>query len=69
MLKYKMNTNKMSSIRKKKLSALAKLMIKQNEFIIPITKPLLDCLDIIITPEFFGEYGSKLDLMIKPSLY
>lgn len=46
-----MATTKMSSERKKKLKALAKLMNKQSERVIPITKQLLDCLDLVVTPE------------------
>lgn len=41
----------MSSKRENKLRELAKLMNKQNEIPIPITKPLLDCFDLVITPK------------------
>ncbi len=41
----------MSKERREKLSALARLMNKQNITSIPVTKELLACFDLVITPE------------------
>ena len=46
-----MGMGKMSSEREKNLRSLAKLMNKQNVHSFPVTKPLLDCFDLVITPE------------------
>jgi len=41
----------MSSKRLQNLRALARLMNKQNTTTIPVTKALLDCFDVVVTPE------------------
>jgi len=46
-----MGKTKMSSEREQNLRALAKLMNKQNVRPVPITKALLDCFEMAITPE------------------
>lgn len=45
-----MRKSKMSRERRKKLSALAHLMNRQNITSIPVTGELLDCFDLVITP-------------------
>ena len=42
---------KMSKERANNLRALARLMNKQNITSVPVTKQLLDCFDVVITPE------------------
>jgi ferredoxin len=44
-----MGKSKMSKERREKLSALARLMNKQNITSIPVTRELLDCFDVAIT--------------------
>ena len=46
-----MGKRKMSKERADSLRALARLMNKQNITSIPVTKELLDCFDVVITPE------------------
>ncbi len=46
-----MGKRKMSKERANNLRALARLMNKQNITSIPVTKELLDCFDVVITPE------------------
>jgi ferredoxin len=46
-----MRKSKMSKERREKLSALARLMNKQNITSIPVTRELLDCFDVAITPK------------------
>jgi len=46
-----MVATKMSTQRKSKLQALAKLMNRQSEITFPINRPLLDCFDLAINPE------------------
>ncbi len=58
-----MAVTKMSSERKKKLKALARLMNKQSERLIIINQQLLDCLDLVVTPEetdFLLRMGTEL---------
>jgi ferredoxin len=47
----RMGKQKMTVKRKKNLRALARLMNKQNVASIPVIQPLLDCFDLVITPE------------------
>ncbi|UCD84297.1 MAG: 4Fe-4S binding protein [Deltaproteobacteria bacterium] len=46
-----MTVAKMSSGRKSKLRALARLMNKQNERLIFVNQQLLDCLDLVVSPK------------------
>ena len=41
----------MTPARKSKLRTLARLMNRQNQSTLPITGPLLDCFDLVITPD------------------
>ena len=46
-----MSKTKMSKEREQSLRKLAKLMNSRHQLPFPITKPLLDCFDLVITPE------------------
>ncbi len=46
-----MSKTKMSKKREQSLRKLAKLMNSRHQLPFPITKPLLDCFDLVITPE------------------
>jgi ferredoxin len=46
-----MEERKISKKRRENLRALARLMNKQNTTSIPVTKALLECFDVVVTPE------------------
>lgn len=47
----KMRKTTISRERSKNLRALAQLMNRQNSTFIPVTRALLDCFDVVVTPE------------------
>jgi Pyruvate/2-oxoacid:ferredoxin oxidoreductase delta subunit len=52
----------MDSKRRRKLRALAKLMVNQSEMIVPVTNDVVDCFELIISPEeadFMFKMGSQ----------
>jgi len=61
-----MGKREMSKDRENNLRALARLMNKQNVSSIPVTSELLDCFDLVITPE---ENNFLLRIGTEPSTY
>lgn len=61
-----MGINKVSSERKQSLRSLAKLMNKRHTMPFPITKPLLDCFEMVVSPE---ETDFLLRMGLKPHTY
>ncbi len=61
-----MGKNKMSARRERDLRALARLMNRQNVTSVPVTKELLECFDVVVTPD---ENDFLLKIGLQPLSY